>query len=255
MGLLDDYGRQAIGYDETRGAGDAVLRPLTSALASARGPHIVDIGGGTGNYALALARLGFRPTVVDRSPAMLEHAADKGLACVEADATSLPFPDEHFDGAILISMLHHVDRPTVALAEAKRVTSRSGPVIVMAFTREDAESLWVLDYFPSSRAWMAETHMSSASLMEELPGAEVERLVLADPRDVSLAALCGRPDLMLEPRHRRQTSYFERMERDHPEELAAGLRRLQQELDEGRAPATAGTATFLVAQLDAARAA
>jgi ubiquinone/menaquinone biosynthesis C-methylase UbiE len=119
MGLLSDYSRQAHAYDSTRGASPSVLVPLRRALAGAPGRTLADIGGGTGNYALALAGKGWRPTVVDRSAQMLAQAGPKGLETARANATRLPFADASFDAAMLVSMLHHVDDPARALAEAK----------------------------------------------------------------------------------------------------------------------------------------
>ncbi|MFL5856000.1 MAG: class I SAM-dependent methyltransferase, partial [Solirubrobacteraceae bacterium] len=109
MSLLRDYSRQAQTYDETRSASPSVLEPLRSALAGAPGPRLLDVGGGTGNYALALREEGWEPVVCDRSPDMLARAAAKGLDVVEADAQQLPFPDASFDAVICVSMLHHVD--------------------------------------------------------------------------------------------------------------------------------------------------
>jgi SAM-dependent methyltransferase len=84
VSLLPDYSRQADRYDETRGASPSVLRPLREALKGAPGRRLADVGGGTGNYALALSREGWNPVVVDRSPEMLARAAAKGLETVEA---------------------------------------------------------------------------------------------------------------------------------------------------------------------------
>lgn len=205
----------------------------------------MDIGGGTGNYSLALAEVGFAPVVVDRSPEMLSAAAAKGLRVVEADATRLPLPDGSFDAAILISMLHHVDDPAGAIGEAKRVLAPGGVLAALVFSREDAESLWVLDRFPSSRRWMDETHRPLEEYMRELPGGERRELLLDDLADASLAALSSRPDLMLDPAWRSQTSYFERVQRDHPEELASGLARLEEAVSRGEAPDSPGRASLL----------
>jgi len=79
MSLLRDYSSQARTYDETRAASPSVLGPLREALAGAPGPRLVDVGGGTGNYARALQDEGWEPLVVDREPAMLARAAAKGL--------------------------------------------------------------------------------------------------------------------------------------------------------------------------------
>jgi hypothetical protein len=63
--------------------------------------------------------------------------------------------------------------------------------------------------------------------------------------DASLAALSADPERVVEAAERGETSYFERMRRDHPDELQAGLARLREDIAAGRAPARAGTATIL----------
>jgi SAM-dependent methyltransferase len=245
MGLLPDYSNQARTYDSTRHASPSVLAPLRRALAGAPGSRLLDIGGGTGNYALALAREGWQPTVLDRSPAMFEQARAKGLATVAGEAERLPFADASFDAAMLVSMLHHVDSPAAALAEARRVLRPAGRLAVMAFTREDVAASWCLEYFPASRSWMELTHTPLRELLAALPGARHIPVVYDDCHDGSMAALLGHPELLLDPSRRAQTSFFERMERDHPDELRAGLRRLDRELREGRAPRRAGGASVL----------
>ncbi len=202
MSLLPDYSRQAERYDQTRSASPSVLRPLCEALEGAPGRRLADIGGGTGNYALALKREGWEPLVVDRSAEMLARAAAKGLEVVEADAQQLPFD-------------------------------------------EDAASLWVLDYFPSSRPWMAATHPPRSAILDDLPGARLLDLEFKDIEDASLAALSADPERVLEAAESGATSYFERMHRDHPDELQAGLARLRGDIAAGRAPRRAGTATVL----------
>jgi len=247
IGLLADYSTQALAYDSTRAASPSVLEPLRAALADAPGCRLADIGGGTGNYSLALRAEGWEPVVVDRSNEMLAHAAAKGLATIVADARALPIEAESFDAAMLVSMLHHVDSPEQALAEARRVLRPEGRLAVMLFAREDIADAWCLHYFPSSRTWMNETHMPLAQLMEELPGARRIPVVYSDLQDGSMAAMLGHPALLLAPERRAQTSYFERMERDHPQELRAGLARLQRELgaDDGSAPTRSGRASVV----------
>src|SRR5918997_4336452 len=97
MSLLRDYSNQARTYDETRGASPSVLKPLREALDGAPGRRLVDVGGGTGNYARALKDEGWDPLVVDREPAMLARARAKGLETLEADAQRLPLPDASAD--------------------------------------------------------------------------------------------------------------------------------------------------------------
>jgi len=245
VSLLPDYSRQAERYDQTRAASPTVLRPLREALSGAPGRRLADIGGGTGNYAVALAREGWEPVVVDRSAEMLARAAAKGLETVEADAQRLPFGDETFDAVTMISMLHHVEDRGAALAEARRILRRGGRLVLMGFTREDAASLWILDYFPSSRRWMEATHPPRAAFLAELPGARLLDFGFQDMQDASLAALSTDPERVLQAAETGETSYFERMQRDHPNELRAGLARLRQDIAMGRVPKRAGTATVL----------
>jgi SAM-dependent methyltransferase len=245
VSLLPDYSRQAERYDDTRSASPSVLRPLRVALAGAPGRRLADIGGGTGNYALVLQREGWDPVVADRSAEMLARATAKGLEVVQADAQQLPFEDESFDAAMMISMLHHVEDRGAALAQARRILRAGGRLVLMGFTGEDAASLWILDYFPSSRPWMEATHPPRAAILEELPGARLLDFEFEDMEDASLAALSADPERVLEAGENGTTSFFERMQRDHPDELRAGLALLREDIAAGHAPRRAGTATVL----------
>jgi SAM-dependent methyltransferase len=245
MSLLRDYSRQARTYDETRSASPSVLGPLREALAGAPGRRLVDVGGGTGNYSVALRAEGWEPLVVDRQPEMLARAAAKGLDTLEADAQRLPLADASADAVMLVSMLHHVEQPARALAEARRILRPGGRLALMVFTREDVASMWLSDYFPSTRAWTEQSHPTLEELLALLPGARRLDVVYRDLEDGSLAALSGHPERLVEPRWHRQTSYFDRLQRDHPDELRAGLARLRDDLAAGRAPNTPGHGTVL----------
>jgi demethylmenaquinone methyltransferase/2-methoxy-6-polyprenyl-1,4-benzoquinol methylase len=244
-GLLCDYSNQARGYDSTRAASPSLLAPLLRALTGAPGKWLLDLGGGTGNYALALREEGFEPLVADRSQAMLRRAQGKGLATLLADAESLPLGDESFDAVMLVSMLHHVRCPPHALAEAVRVLAPGGPLALMLFTWEDVKDAWVLDYFPCARGWMRETHMELHQLLDLLPGAARLDVLYEDPEDASLAALLSYPRLLLEESWRAQTSFFERLARDHPGELARGLARLHADIEAGEGPVRPGRASVI----------
>jgi SAM-dependent methyltransferase len=244
-GLLPDYANQARTYDQTRAASPSVLAPLREALAGAPGTRLLDVGGGTGNYAAALRDDGWKPVVCDRSPDMLARAAAKGLETVECDAQQLPFADASFDAVICVSMLHHVDDRSRALTEQRRVLRPGGRGALMLYTREDIADAWYHDYFPSTRAWMDASHPPLADLLAELPHARRIELVFRDLDDASLAALSSFPDKVLDPAWRSQTSYFERLARDHPDELTAGLERLRADIEAGRPPQGQGTATVL----------
>lgn len=214
-----------------------MLRALLHALEGAPGPRLIDIGGGTGNYALALREQGFSPTVVDIAEAMLARAKAKGLKTVRADATALPFQDETFDAAILVSMLHHVPEWQTTLREAARVLTPAARLAAMGFTRENVEHVgWIGEYFPSAESWMLAQHPTAREALDVLPAARVVPFSFEDVEDGSIGALQRRPELLLDADVRRQTSYFERLADSEPDELEIGLARLRADLAAGRRP-------------------
>jgi SAM-dependent methyltransferase len=206
---------------------------------------VADIGGGTGNCSIALRAQGWTPTVIDRSAEMLLAAESKDLRTLRADAQALPLADESFDGAMLISMLHHVEDQAQALSEAARILRPGGRLAVMAFTREDVSDLWCFDYFPSAWPWMRDTHPPLQHLLELLAGSHRLPVVYEDLKDASMAALLGHPELLLKEQWRENTSFFERLRRDHSQELDEGLARLELELQAGCAPREPGGASMI----------
>jgi SAM-dependent methyltransferase len=231
-----DYSRQARTYDTTRAASPSVLGPLRAAIDGVSGHGLVDVGGGTGNYSAALRDLGMRPVVADLNPGMLAVAATKHLPVVRADAAELPLADRSVDVVLLCSMLHHVPDWARALAEARRVARPGGRVVLVVYAREHLEVHWVMEYFPETTAHFGDAHQTMEELTGALPGATATPVRYDDLIDGSMAALCRQPELLLDPDVRRQTSYFEHAETEHPAELAAGVRALERDLAAGRRP-------------------
>jgi S-adenosylmethionine-dependent methyltransferase len=120
------------------------LRALRDTLpARAR---VLDVGGGPGRYAVALAAVGHDVTLLDISPRMLErardHAADRKVrltALIEGSATDLSrFDNGSFDAVLLLGPLYHLpgeaDRSR-ALRECRRVLAPAGTLAAAFITR------------------------------------------------------------------------------------------------------------------------
>jgi len=108
--------------------------------------RIIDIGGGPGRYAIALARRGHALTLVDISPACLDFARRKAEeasvrieAFVHADARALDcFPDASFDAALLMGPLYHLPAEgerRCAVSEARRVLRPGRPIYAAFISR------------------------------------------------------------------------------------------------------------------------
>ena len=64
------------GYSRHRQADSRIVRELARLLELPKGSEIVDVGAGTGNYAFALARLGYRVVAVEPSATMRRQAQE-----------------------------------------------------------------------------------------------------------------------------------------------------------------------------------
>jgi ubiquinone/menaquinone biosynthesis C-methylase UbiE len=104
------------------------------------GERILEVGPGTGYYALPVADWlapDGRLDVLDVQQEMLDHTlARAGEAGVEnivpalADARTLPYPDDSFDAAYLVTVLGEIPDQGAALRELRRVVKAGGRIVV-----------------------------------------------------------------------------------------------------------------------------
>ena len=110
---------------------------------------IVDVGAGTGGFAVSIAGLGHRVTVVDPSPDALAaarwRAAEAGVTLTEVQGEAVDLPalvgepgtagadaEAGADLVICHNVLEYVDAPDAALAAVARVLRPGGTVSVLA---------------------------------------------------------------------------------------------------------------------------
>jgi ubiquinone/menaquinone biosynthesis C-methylase UbiE len=113
---------------------------LGSVLEPAAGERILEVGPGTGYYALPVARWlgpGGRLDVLDIQQEMLDHtlrrAASEGIANIageRADAREMPYEDDAFDAAYLVTVLGEIPDQEAALRELRRVVKPGGRIVV-----------------------------------------------------------------------------------------------------------------------------
>ncbi|HLX38216.1 MAG TPA: class I SAM-dependent methyltransferase, partial [Candidatus Binataceae bacterium] len=92
MALYDTIGKT---YDTTRRADPSVVRTLARLLELRPGGNYLDVGCGTGNYTVALQKLGAQMHGLELSSTMLAGAWLKSdrVRWIQGNAESLPFPD------------------------------------------------------------------------------------------------------------------------------------------------------------------
>jgi SAM-dependent methyltransferase len=143
----DAFRRDGMDWDEMRALGldaqaieAALLDALPASIAS-----LLDIGTGTGRLLELLAERTQRALGVDASREMLALArarlSERGLAdrCSVrlADMYRLPLADARFDVVTMQMVLHYAEDPAAALAEAARVLSPGGTLLVLDLASHD----------------------------------------------------------------------------------------------------------------------
>ena len=113
---------------------------LKDALGICGGERLLEIGPGTGKYALPIAA-SLAPDgileVLDIQHEMLDHltrrASQAGIGnivSIPGDARKLPYADNTFDGAYLITVLGEIPEPDAALLELRRVLKAEGCLVI-----------------------------------------------------------------------------------------------------------------------------
>ncbi|MEJ2755489.1 MAG: class I SAM-dependent methyltransferase, partial [Gammaproteobacteria bacterium] len=150
-----------------------------------RGHKILDLAGGTGDLSLKFARCVGKTGVVvlsDINSTMLEVGRDRLLdrgysapiACVQANAESLPFPSDYFDCISIGFGLRNVTRMDKALQEMFRCVKPGGRVLILEFSKPTHKWLnklydrYSFSILPRLGHWIAQDASSYQYLAESI---------------------------------------------------------------------------------------
>jgi demethylmenaquinone methyltransferase/2-methoxy-6-polyprenyl-1,4-benzoquinol methylase len=149
------FGRIARRYDWgnrvlSLGRDQSWRRVAVAALSPQPGDTVLDIGAGTGDLSLALARRAGRVLALDFSAPMVAAGARKvrrrrhgeGIGFVRGDALRLPFTDAAFDGAAAAFTVRNFARLEDGLREIRRVLKPGGRFVCLEFTLPPSRLVW-----------------------------------------------------------------------------------------------------------------
>jgi SAM-dependent methyltransferase len=117
---------------------------LLDRLLPAPPARLLDVGGGPGSYAAALARRGYQVHLVDAMPLHVAQAREAGsdpeaaFTAALGDARDLAEPDGSQDAVVMFGPLYHLTdagHRRQALGEARRVLRPGGRLVAAAISR------------------------------------------------------------------------------------------------------------------------
>ena len=124
-----------------------VEQAIARSLAEQPLGRLVDIGTGTGRMIELFGREASQAIGIDRSSEMLRlarvklEAAGIPSSLRQGDMNALPLDDGSADTIIIHQVLHYAHSPAVAIAEAGRVLSNGGRLLVVDFAAHEREEL------------------------------------------------------------------------------------------------------------------
>ncbi len=166
-------------------------RRAVAAAGLGPGERALDVGAGTGDLALALAKAGpsGRVVALDLAPEMLSRArtrADASLRFVVGSAEALPFPDALFSCVVAGFAVRNFGDLPRALGDMRRVLGPGGRVVVLELSLPPNATLRAMHRFYLHRVAPAIATVlgSSAEAYRYLP-ASIEAFL--DPERVAAA--------------------------------------------------------------------
>jgi len=146
----------------------------------------VEIGVGSGRFA---APLGLQ-VGVDPSIEMLTRAQARGIEVVQGTAEALPFADDSFDHALVVTTICFVDSPALMLAQARRILKPDARLVIGFIDRESALGQAYLAHQAESVFYREATFYSAAEVGRLLVAGGWSIRAWAQTLVTPLAALC-----------------------------------------------------------------
>lgn len=227
-------------YNSTRQADPYITERLFQFLSPQPNKLYLDIGCGTGNYTIALAKKGLSFYGVEPSEKMLETGRSKNdqINWLYGQAEHIPADDNLFDGVIATLTIHHWLDIEKAFREINRVLKGEGKLVIFTATPEQMKGYWLNYYFPK----MLEDsilQMPSFDIIKDaaacadfvITGTE-KYFIQDDLKDLFLYAGKNKPEFYLDEEIRKGSSSFSALA--NAAEVKQGLSKLEGDIESGR---------------------
>jgi ubiquinone/menaquinone biosynthesis C-methylase UbiE len=225
-------------YSQTRIADARITNAIIQGLNLTTPSIIVDIGAGTGNYSVELAKLGYKVLAVEPSEVMREQGKQhEELRWIAGVAEALPFDECSVDGIVSTLAIHHFIDLEKSFSEMVRIIKDTGHIVLfIADPRLCKDDCWLVDYFGDIIRQSYQFYKPIDEIVELLrkaSGQNVEMLPFFVPHDITdgfFASAWRTPQLYLNPTFRAGISPFTKVSKDILQPI---LQRLENDLNNG----------------------
>jgi SAM-dependent methyltransferase len=151
---------------------------------------VLDIGCGHGHIHpyLTQSKLGLRLTGIDVASTVIEEAraANPGVTYHHYDGNRLPYPDQSFDAAYTITVMHHVPPPQwpTFLQAMRRVVRPGGLIVIFEHNPINPLTQWIVRTCPIDDNAVLLRNRRLSKLVSQAHFAKIEsRYILFTPLD------------------------------------------------------------------------
>lgn len=117
------------------------VRRVAQAFPDIAGMRLLEVGCGRGHLLRVMQDAGAKAAGIDLNPQAIAQGVANDMRV--ASATSLPFPDAHFDGLVSVHAIEHLPELDAALAEMVRVV-RPGGRMLLIYPAEPIQGIWAV---------------------------------------------------------------------------------------------------------------
>lgn len=194
--------------------------------------RVLEIGCGTGNYAVAIANLTQASVYgVDQSEGMLEKAAakDSKVKFTTGNAVTLEgFEDNYFDVIYMIDVIHHIKDIKTMFENIYRVLRKEGTVFIFTDSYENIRKRLTTKYFPETLEVEFNRYQSTEEIVEAMKENSFNN-IKADNLDVGCDEEAG--EKLIKIAEKQGYSMFNLISQ---EAINRGIERLKEDLKKGK---------------------
>ena len=187
-----DYDNVSKVYDSVRGIDEEVLQELLEKTNLSVCSKVLDLGCGTGNYAMAFSRnTDAEIHGVDPSKGMLDKAESKAsdVKFSVGTASDIPYDDITFDLVYMTDVIHHIPDIDEMFEEINRISAKGARICICTQSHRQIEKRYMSEFFPDTAIADKKRYPSIYKIIRSAESAGLDYIstqIVLEDREVAL---------------------------------------------------------------------